>query len=142
MSETPRPSGPPPLTFASIRIEREWSDGRLDRRVREVVLDAAEFLYEEFGVIADLGSIYRTNGEEADISIATGKPTTHIHVAWRAVDIRVRNLTRTMIDALVAYLKARWIYDPTRPQLDVVFAEKHGTGPHIHLQSHPLTRRR
>lgn len=138
--------GLPPLTFASLRIEREFADGRLDKRVREITLEAAGFAYEELGRILDLGSIYRTNAEEAAIAEATGKPTSHIHVAWRAVDVRVRNLSTTAVAAIEDYLNARWIYDPTplpeRRKLTVAFSAAHGTGPHIHLQSHPLTRRR
>lgn len=138
--------GLPPLTFASLRIEREWGDGRLDKRVREITLEAAGFAYAELGRILELGSIYRTNAEEAAIAESTGKPTSHIHVYWRAVDVRVRNLSATAVDAIESYLNARWIYDPTpnpeRRKLTVCFSAEHGTGPHIHLQSHPLTRRR
>lgn len=132
----------PPLTFASTRIRREWSDGRLDRRVREIVLDAAAFLFAEFGRTLELGSIYRTPAEEAAIAASTGKPTSFIHPAWRAVDGRQHNLTPGMVAAVTAWIGSRWIYDPTRPEKPVCYTAPHGTGPHLHFQAHPLTRRR
>ncbi len=67
---------------------------------------------------------------------------------FRAVDIRIRNLADTSAaaqekaDAIATAVNARWVYDPSRPKLQVVVSKLHGTGPHLHCQSHPRTRRR
>ena len=39
-------------------------------------------------------------------------------------------------------VNADWLYDPGRPRIHVAVGNRHGTGPHLHLQVHPRTRRR
>ena len=43
---------------------------------------------------------------------------------------------------VVNAINARWIYDPARPHMKVAVLHNSGQGRHIHLQSHPATRRR
>lgn len=67
---------------------------------------------------------------------------------WRAVDISIRtldpNIANAQIEAerLTVVVNDIWVYDSTRPHLKVAIANPHGTGPHIHLQVHPNTKRR
>lgn len=67
-----------------------------------------------------------------------------VHPAGRAVDLRTRDLPGGPSAALPVAdaINRRWIYDPRRPEKPVALAQKHGTGPHLHLQVHPATRRR
>ncbi len=87
-----------------------------------------------------IGDIHRSK-EENDAAGAK----TPIHVVgppYRAIDVRVLNLGRdpqAAADALGARINARYVYDPTRPEMVVAYTVPHGTGPHLHLQVNPRT---
>ena len=92
-------------------------------------------------------SVHRSAAEEADIAIATGRPTSGIHASgppYRAVDLTWKG-TRDHASrwAFLGYVAVEvnklWSYDPTRPAKVVAYAANHGTGPHIHLQVHAAT---
>src|SRR5215216_4099443 len=124
------------LRFASPRQEGEWNDSRLDRKVKEIVTEASDYAEQQWGWRFTITSIFRTPAEDAALH-ASG-----IHVDWRAVDVRTRGLSGSVVSDVTNYINGRWVYDPTRPHLKVCFAEPHGTGPHGHYQVHPRTRRR
>ena len=69
---------------------------------------------------------------------------------WRAIDVRIRTLGETdemtpqdqiAADNIADKINAGWLYDPLRPKIEEVISRQHGTGPHIHLQVHPRTRK-
>ena len=84
----------------------------------------------------------------------TGNPkyhTTHIHCQpppYRALDLSIRcvysgeRLDDREIQRLADHVNLEWAYDPARPGIFCAVARPHGTGPHLHLQVHPATRRR
>lgn len=83
----------------------------------------------------------RTPEEDAELN-ASG-----VHSAgppWRALDISIFGLTggQEKAEALCDVLNSLFYYDPQRPTKPVAYAKPHGTGPHIHLQAHPRTRRK
>ena len=84
--------------------------------------------------------IWRTPSEELAAGGLSG-----IHMEgppYRAIDIRVTNLPgdpQVAADAIGALVNARYVYDPSRPDKLVAFTQKHGSGPHVHLQVHPAT---
>lgn len=84
-------------------------------------------------------SMWRTRAENK----AAGA-TTLIHCAKpiRAADIRIRDVAPEIVEMVGNALCARWEYDRKQPRLNVAFWKLHGTGPHMHLQVHPNTRRR
>ena len=84
-------------------------------------------------------SIYRTIAENR---AAGAKTIVHVTVPHRAQDIDTKAVNTSLVSLVVDRLNAAWCYDHTRPSLPVAFARPHGTGPHIHLQVHPNTRRR
>jgi hypothetical protein len=63
---------------------------------------------------------------------------------WRAIDISIRTLKggQDAADGLADLVNDMWVYDPRRPTMGVCYAKPHGSGPHIHLQVHPRTRRK
>lgn len=124
------------LRFVSERQEREWNDPRLSRRVKEIVTEASEYAAERWGWNFTITSIFRTAAEDAALN-ASG-----IHVDWRAVDVRTRGQRQPVINDVTRFINSKWVYDPTRPNMKVCFAEPHGTGPHGHYQVHPRTKRR
>ncbi len=85
-------------------------------------------------------SIYRTKTED----VRLGGSGVHSAKPHRALDIRVKNLVgdfQEKADEVAAILNANWAYDPDRPHLRVAISKVHGSGPHLHLQVHPKTKR-
>lgn len=124
------------INFVSKRIEKEWNDARLEKLLREIVLEAAAYAEQKYGWNFTLTSIYRTEAEDAALN-ASG-----IHVYWRAVDVRIKGRPQTQIDAVANYINSRYVYNPDKPARKVCFKEAHGTGPHAHFQVHPNTKRK
>jgi len=87
-----------------------------------------------------------TDIRRTDTENRAAKSKTRIHSVgppWRAVDVRIYNLGedyQRRAGAVANRVNRRWTYDPRRPKMNVAFARKHGTGPHLHLQVHPRTR--
>jgi hypothetical protein len=84
--------------------------------------------------------IFRTADEEAAAGGVSGIHT--VGPPYRAIDVRVTNLSgdpQMAADNIGAIVNAKYVYDPTRPDKLVAFTQKHGTGPHVHLQVHPNT---
>jgi hypothetical protein len=128
----------PTVSFASIRIMREFND--IDHRLYEIVMLLLERYWPDAAVPARIVCIWRTEQEnEAD----GAKTTIHCQPApYRAVDVGAREFDQTKINEAAAAINALWQYDPARPELLVCFAQPHGTGPHFHCQVHPNTRKR
>lgn len=85
-------------------------------------------------------SIYRSKEEDKALG-ASGIHSTKPH---RAIDIRVKNLVgdfQAKADEVADVINTIWAYDPSRPNLHVAIAKLHGSGPHLHLQVHPRTKR-
>lgn len=64
---------------------------------------------------------------------------------YRAMDISVYTLGSDWpqeVQRLADIINEMFVYDPARPNKVVCYVKPHGTGPHIHLQVHPNTRRR
>lgn len=116
----------------------EWRDAHF--MLRDLLLDLLA-LWPDTRM--DVTCIGRTAAEEAAAGGRSG-----IHVAgpnWRAADVRIRALPgnfQEKADGLAADLNRVWQYDPARPEKRVAVAELHGSGPHIHLQVCPATRKR
>ena len=120
------------------RLGREILD--LDDNLREILKDLLIMWPAPQMAIT---CIHRTE-EENRLAMARSL----IHVVgppYRAIDIRVRNLGENFqeeADSLAHRVNTFWQYDPTRPNKPTAYAKVHGTGPHIHLQTHPRTRRK
>lgn len=123
------------LKFVSKRVEDEWSDARLSSKLKQVVMEAADYAQANWQWTFTITSIFRSPQEDAALN-ASG-----IHVAWRAVDVRTKGQPKDAVDDVTRFINSRWVYDPSRPMLKVCFAEPHGTGPHGHYQVHGKTKR-
>lgn len=123
------------IKFASERVEREWNDQHLAKRVKEIVNDASSYAEQRWGWDFTITSIHRTQAED-DALQGSG-----IHVDWRAVDVRTRDQSDAAVVDVTRYINRKWVYDPNRPNLKVCFSEPHGTGPHAHYQVHTKTKR-
>jgi hypothetical protein len=124
------------LLFGSDRIESEWSDPRLSPTLKTIVLDAVGFGMSRLAWVFFVTCIWRSPLEDAALK-GTG-----VHPLWRAIDVRTRDRAAGDVEALVAYLSGRWIYDPTRPTKPIIYTAEHGTGPHAHIQAHANSVRR
>jgi hypothetical protein len=87
-----------------------------------------------------IGDIHRDAAEEAAAGGVSG-----IHMTgppYRAIDVRVTNLPgdpQVAADAIGALVNRKYVYDHARPDKLVAFTQRHGTGPHVHLQVHQAT---
>lgn len=122
-----------PITFVDQRTMDEWESRQLSEMTRLIVLDGARFASEFLGWIFRITSIYRSREEEQELG-GTG-----IHNSWRAVDIRTKDRPQSDVDHIVAYLNGRYVYDPNRLTKPIAYGREHGSGPHLHIQSHGNT---
>ncbi len=128
---------PGSVTFASLRQEQEWASPSLHALLKSVMEEIAEYGVTTWGWLPCITSIFRTPAENT-----AAQAKTLIHCDWRAADVRTRGIDQAMVDDVTGWANARWIYDPIRPSLPVVYSAEHGTGPHMHVQVHPRTVRR
>lgn len=142
------------MTFASLRREQEY--GQLPKKnplLREILDAAADHAFDRTGWIVCVGDIFRTAQESAETdraSVAAGglgmgraPGSMSPHCVWRAADIRIRGINPAVVKELADWVNSRWVYNPSDARnLPVADAKPHGTGPHIHLQTHPATRKR
>ena len=130
-------------TWITMDRRRAKEFRRLDPRLVSILLDiVAEHWPEPF---IEVTSIWRSKEEEEEIARKTGHKTSGIHNApppYRAMDIRVTRWKDSEVVGVVNRVNATWQYDPDRQGLLVALYRPHGTGPHLHLQVHPNTRRR
>lgn len=124
------------LGFASYRVRAEWENGPLHPLLRVVFGEMADYTVLRWQWMPFVTCIYRTKAEDDELE-GTG-----VHSAWRALDVRTKDVDRDAVEDAVEHLNAEWVYDPRRLRLSVAYAKPHGSGPHLHLQVHPSTRRR
>jgi hypothetical protein len=121
------------MRFLTDRQRQEYMNGKLHPVCFAILSELEELAcgYVQWEPL--ITCIYRTPQEDADVS-GHG-----IHTAWRAVDIRHFDVPDEDWKAICHLINRKWIYDPARIDIPVAYFEPHGTGPHIHLQSHPAT---
>ena len=125
-----------PITFNSLEMEQDFYSNRVNSLLRRIVLDAAEYAMNRLGWILHGTSCLRTDEEDRALG-GSG-----VHADGRGFDVRTRGVPPKNVEALVKYVNDRWVYDPQRPTMVVLYAKPHGTGPHGNFQVHPHTRRR
>lgn len=142
------------ITFATVRVEGEY--GQLVKKnplLQRILDEAASYAFDELhGWIICLGDIFRTPQESAEIdkrSLAPGglgmgraPGSVSPHCVWRAADISGRAIDPARMKALADWINSRWIYNPSDNVHRVADAKPHGTGLHVHIQTHPATRLR
>jgi hypothetical protein len=111
----------------------------LHQKLREVLRDALVRWPDD---CAEVTCIFRGPSEDKKLG---GSGVHATPPPYRAIDLRVRDWGpgfQQRAEQLAAELNSLWVYDPSRPHLNVAVGKPHGTGPHLHLQVHPATRRR
>lgn len=132
-----------PVTFASIRLEKEYEELQLKRPELRVMVDEfADKATDDFGWVPCITSIWRSPAEQAEVdrnSAVMGRPkgSTSPHSVWQAVDFRTRGVRQAIVDGMVKWAQERWEYNPADPSKPVAYAKPHGDGPHLHLQVKP-----
>lgn len=115
------------LQFKTPRQEHEWASDKVHHLLRLVFADAVVFMarlpWEP--LITD---VYRTLAEEK------AQQSSGVHHAWRAVDVRTRDIDPKLVEDVRRYLEGRWAYDPMRPAKILCYTAEHGSGPHMHIQ--------
>lgn len=127
----------PRIVFESPRLLREYLS--IDGGLRLILYDLLD-LWPSPSWDIRVTSIYRTVAEEM---AAGGKSGIHrAGPPYRALDLGGRDIGQSACLEIASKVNALWIYDPARPDKQTAFAERHGSGVHIHLQCHTSTRRR
>lgn len=121
------------MIFVSPRLESEWTDPRLWLMVKQMVEQAAAYALAQYGWEFTITSIHRTPEEDAALD-ASG-----VHVAWRAIDVRTRDVPEAQVKDVGRWINERYWYDPKRLALQCAVWKPHGSGPHLHLQCHANT---
>ena len=108
---------------------------RLRDPMREILADA--FVVWPFPIWT-LGSVYRPYHEERSKSRSGIHGTDDLDgQGHRAIDGPTPDWP--IAQDVAKYVNARWIYDPLRPRKLVAYAAEHGTGSHVHFQTHANT---
>ena len=123
------------MNFKTPRQKKEWESTRPHSNLRLVVADAVVMMHR-LGWTPLVTSVWRSAAEERRLN------SSGVHNAWRAIDIRTRDVDARLVDDLERYLNEAWIYDTARTRLPVAYAALHGDGPHIHIQVTDRTQRR
>jgi hypothetical protein len=125
----------------ALRRLKEWA--HLSNRLRAILTDIMEVWPTQKNV--RIGNIYRSRAENKK---AKAKSLIHVTFPHRAVDLKGAHMTMAQLDAVCDHVNALWMYDRKRPSKNVAFwrnpktGKAHGSGRHIHVQSHPRTARR
>lgn len=69
-----------------------------------------------------------------------GDPGVHGQMPLRGIDLRCRDAI--IGNHIANWINKKWQYDFTRPKKKCAICHNTGKGLHIHLQSHPNTKRR
>jgi len=112
------------INFKTEHIRIEWNSGKLDNRLKLIVLAVAEKLALDYNCVLFITSIFR-KGDKG------------VHGAWRGVDIRTHNLLPGEAQDLTDWINNNFVYDLKR--LNMKTAILHTVGGksrlHIHLQT-------
>ena len=114
----------------------------IDNNLAHILIDVLGVWPSHEMLVTD---IHRSREEDSALG---GSGIHTVGPPYRAMDIRTRSLGIESEDkaSLVARIaNEKWVYDPRRERLKVAVyfdGRAHGSGPHLHLQVHPHTKRR
>jgi hypothetical protein len=120
------------IQFKTQRQAHEWTDERLDGRLRVIVYALAGFVFDRFGKVLVISEIFRTKDERELIykDDPILRNTVGTHEVWRAIDLRTVAFTPDEIGEMVTFLNGHFGY-----------TGKHATslyhivvGYHLHIQ--------
>ena len=113
------------IQFTSTKNQGEFSDTRLDPRVRMLAMYAHSYCMYRFGEPLYVNSVHRP------------EDTTSVHGHWRGVDAdNDKGLSVSKKRELETHMNWLFCYDPERPELKVcLYHEVRGRGgDHLHFQ--------
>jgi len=118
------------MNFKSEQQAGEFSNPKLNKLLKQIVLDAEDFSLIAFNKDLYITSIWRSVEDDHKLG-ATG-----IHCLWRAIDTTAASWTDTEAQSLADRANMHYTYDPERPKLVVALFKPHksATGPHVHWQ--------
>ena len=124
------------LTMHQLREFHDISPTLLD------ILESVAFFWP-INTNIYITSIWRSLDENAAVSAKTQIHT--VGPPYRSMDLRVWNLGdnyESLVRSIEENVNIKWMYDVERPTLNVAYGKLHGSGPHLHIQSHPNTEKR
>lgn len=125
------------ITFETGTLSEEWETLKVRNQLLAAIVEAGATYAEREHEWRDFRAtcIYRPPEEDG---AAMGRHG--VHCQWRAVDVGARGVDPATVADVSRHVNELYAYDPTRPAMVVAYSAPHGTGPHIHFQTHPNTR--
>lgn len=126
--------------FSPPEVEREWSDRKLDPRVRALALYLAWYTKEMWGKPLVVTDIYRSDERQKELYKNTYDgampPFGNPHGSWRCLDLRAKDLTPNEISTLEAQARQWWPRGDNK--LTLLYHQVGTQGYHFHLQVPPV----
>jgi hypothetical protein len=123
------------IGYTSKQIETEFNDPQLNPVVRMIVLATAAYVFQKYGEVVFLTSIYRPESSNPTDTKST-------HNFWRAVDAdNDAGLSAEEKRGVADWINKMFCYDLTRPDKMVCLLHSVAGrgGDHFHIQVHPNT---
>lgn len=121
------------IGFKTTRIRDEFSELiTKNKALFELLVDLAQHIHDVYKKDVVLTSIYRDDAEQADLyKSAVKKVLKSAHATYEAVDLRSWLYTDAEIQAIVAYLNAK--YKNKNGKLVALFHTVPGNAAHFHV---------
>jgi len=123
--------GTPSLAFKNERIRDEWFSGRLDPRLKAVILAQAAHVNHSWGYVLEITEIHRLR-EEQRLIYPNDPRKVSVHELWRGVDDLVREFDSNQHHELAAWTNKYFPY--AKPQYKTCKHHNVGFGWHLHNQ--------
>ena len=103
----------------------------MERRFAPILIDITSFITQKYGIYITEG--YRDKRHPNDL---------HGTQPVRAIDLRYWCYPDYIALKIQEQVNLIWVYDPSRPDMQVALIHDSGEGKHFHIQVHPNTRKR
>jgi len=117
------------------RIKKEWSDERLDFRLRTILFAVDWYCRKHFGRNIQLTCVFRTQAEQDAIYSGNAKykrkPWQSVHQYWRGIDVGVNAFTEEQRIELRDFINNHFEYSGRHK---TCVYHNVGLGFHFHLQ--------
>lgn len=112
------------INFKTLELRQQWNSGKLNPRLQVIVMAVAEKIALDYNCVLFITSLFRP-GDKG------------VHVYWRGIDIRTRNLLPGEAQNLTDWINNNFIYDMDRTNMKTAILHTIGKKAqlHIHLQT-------
>lgn len=125
----------PLFLFKTDDLKNQFSDEKLDMRLRVILYALAGFVYHNFGKNITITEVFRTQEMQNEYykndPVYQQKPFFSTHQYWRAVDVSIIYFTDSEISQMANFLNH---FEYGKPEIQTAKFHDIGLGRHLHLQ--------